>query len=145
VWLPAMGTIKAHEQQKLLSVATTRVLCEAPALQTQEVAALWSQLLQSLLAQIEDRAQPAGALVEEENEEGISGGYSAAFAKLHNAALLEPEALPNVPDASRYLAESIGKYSQAHPGRVAALVQHIQPQGQQQLQQYCQTVGISIA
>jgi len=25
VWLPAMGTIKAHEQQKLLSVATTRV------------------------------------------------------------------------------------------------------------------------
>lgn len=50
--------------------------------------------------------------MEEENEEGISGGYSAAFAKLHNAALLEPEALPNVPDASRYLAESIGKYSQ---------------------------------
>lgn len=25
VWLPAMGTIKAHDQQKLLSVATTQV------------------------------------------------------------------------------------------------------------------------
>jgi exportin-2 (importin alpha re-exporter) len=28
VWLPAMGTIKAHDQEKLLSVATTQVgLC----------------------------------------------------------------------------------------------------------------------
>ena len=123
--------------------------------------------------------------MDEENEEGETTGYSAAFAKLHNAALVEPEVLPSINDTSRYLAESIGRYSQVllvlycdvtgagrslcsvkpacsqllhsktgaerlptvqkHPGRVATLVQHIQPQGQQQLQQYCQTVGISIA
>jgi hypothetical protein len=51
-------------------------------------------------------------VVDEEDEEGIPGGYSAAFAKLHNAAFVEPEVLPNVPDASRFLAEYIGRYSQ---------------------------------
>ena len=52
------------------------------------------------------------AVVDEEDEEGGATGYSAAFAKLHNAALVEPEVLPNINDTSRYLAESIGRYSQ---------------------------------
>ncbi len=50
--------------------------------------------------------------IDDEDEEGMAGSYSAAFARLHNAAFVEPEVLPNVPDTSRYLAESIGRYSQ---------------------------------
>lgn len=86
------------------------------------------------------------AALEDEDEEGGATGYSAAYARLHNAAYNEPDPFPSVQDTSKYLAESIGRFSQAHPGRVAQLVQsHVPPEGQLQLQQYCQRVGVSIA
>ena len=49
---------------------------------------------------------------DEEEDEAAFSGYSAAFSKLHNAAYNEPEPLPDIMDPSRYLAESIARYSQ---------------------------------
>ncbi len=48
------------------------------------------------------------AALDDEDEEGGSAGYSAAYARLHNAAHTEPDPFPNVQDTSKYLAEAIG-------------------------------------
>ena len=60
-------------------------------------------------SQITHQLQVGG---EEEDEEGAGGGYSAAYARLHNAAFIEPDPYPSVQDTSKYLAESIGRFSQ---------------------------------
>ena len=52
------------------------------------------------------------AALEDEDEEGGATGYSAAYARLHNAAYNEPDPFPSVQDTSKYLAESIGRFSQ---------------------------------
>ena len=49
---------------------------------------------------------------DEEEEEAGAGGYSAAYARLHNAAFVEPDPFPSIQDTSKYLAESISRFSQ---------------------------------
>lgn len=49
---------------------------------------------------------------EDEDEEAGAAGYSAAYARLHNAAFIEPDPFPSIQDTSKYLAESIGRFSQ---------------------------------
>lgn len=51
---------------------------------------------------------------DDEDEEGGASGYSAAYARLHNAAFVEPDPFPSIQDTSKYLAESIGRFSQVH-------------------------------
>lgn len=61
----------------------------------------------------EQWASAAGA----EQDEGTTDeleytGYSAAFAQLHNAAIPQPDPLPDIPDARQYLAASLARFSQ---------------------------------
>ena len=65
--------------------------------------------------------QSLQASLEDEDEEGGASGYSAAYARLHNAAFNEPDPVPNVQDTSKYLAESIGRFSQVCPEIMLAL------------------------
>ena len=123
--------------QKSLAV---QVLCDCTALQMPEAAGLWGQLLQALLGQLENltaaeevwpmsitgflmptprnhRALQLEQFVmtqggEDEGDDQEFSSYSAAYARLHNAAHIDPDPLPEVMDAKRYLAESLGRMSQ---------------------------------
>ena len=65
------------------------------------------------------------AVLEDEDEEGGGSGYSAAYARLHNAAFTDPDPFPSVQDTSKYLAESIGRFSQVGPDIIPPL--HLEP------------------
>lgn len=69
-------------------------------------------MLVSLQEQENDTAVASQNGLHEEDEEGGAAGYSAAYARLHNAAYIEPDPSPNIQDTSKYLIASIGKYSQ---------------------------------
>ncbi len=45
------------------------------------------------------------------------GGYSAAFAQLHNAARPSEDPTPDVHDPQRHLAAELARFSQARPRR----------------------------
>ncbi|GAB4819020.1 hypothetical protein N2152v2_006066 [Parachlorella kessleri] len=158
VWLPSMATISGAQEEKLVAVATVRLLTEAPALQQPAAAELWGHLLAALVQYVEGTAAGAGGESGlDDGEVDEYAGYSAAFARLHNAhrqeggkqelALRSPEQDPvsDVRDAKAFLATSLASYSQQHPGKVPALVQaQVPPEGQQKLQAMLQAAGVGL-
>lgn len=108
---------------------------------------LWGSLLQSLLALLDHDArdpeassfpsqrkagtrhdgghecqQRHGRLLQEaaedEDEDAVFSGYSAAYARLHNAAEADTSPLPGIHDLSRYLAESVAQFSKVNHSRL---------------------------
>ncbi|KAK9819488.1 hypothetical protein WJX81_001683, partial [Elliptochloris bilobata] len=149
VWVPGLTSFYSDAERRLMAVATTQVLCECAELHVPGAGALWGQLLGALLRMLED-ASGDGAAAEREADGGDGddefAGYSAAFAQLHNAARPSEDPTPDVHDPQRHLAAELARFSQAHPGRVPALVQaNVAAEQQQRLQAYCQACGVSIA
>ncbi|EIE27359.1 Cse1-domain-containing protein [Coccomyxa subellipsoidea C-169] len=117
VWLPNMASVRGETEEKLMAVATTKLVCELPALQTAEGAALWGQLLGGLLKALEQRRleQENGVGEAPENHEDVAEenqGYAASFAQLHNAAPVERDPVSDVADAKTNLAASLSRLSQ---------------------------------
>ena len=88
VWLPTMPSITGAHEEKLLAVATARLLADAQQLAAPEQAELAGRLLAALVSYLEGGAGSGG---EDGGEDGGGGGdeefagYSAAYARLHNA------------------------------------------------------------
>ena len=87
VWLPTMPSISGGHEEKLLVVATARMLSDCMQLAAPEAAELAGRLLAALVASLEGSGGASGS--EEQGEEGPGeeevAGYSAAYARLHNA------------------------------------------------------------
>jgi exportin-2 (importin alpha re-exporter) len=87
VWLPTMPSINGGQEEKLLVVATARMLSDSTQLAAPEAAELAGRLLAALVASLEGSGGASGS--EEPGEEGPGeeevAGYSAAYARLHNA------------------------------------------------------------
>ena len=87
VWLPTMPSISGGHEEKLLVVATARMLSDCTQLAAPEAAELAGRLLAALVASLEGSGGASGG--EEQGEEGPGeeevAGYSAAYARLHNA------------------------------------------------------------
>jgi hypothetical protein len=62
VWLPSMGSVSGGQEEKLMAVATTRLLTEAPALQQPAAAELWGKLLAALVQYVDGSGSPGGWL-----------------------------------------------------------------------------------
>jgi hypothetical protein len=57
----------------------------------------------------------------------------------------ERDPLPDVKDAKAYLACTLARYSQQHPGKVPALIQaHMPPEAQQKVQALLQAAGVGL-
>ena len=88
VWLPAMPSITGANEDKLVAVATARMLSEAKQLAAPDAAELDGRLLAALVGCLEGGGARGGEEAAEEGggeEEHAAAGYSAAYARLHNA------------------------------------------------------------
>ncbi|KAK9798958.1 hypothetical protein WJX73_010520 [Symbiochloris irregularis] len=150
IWLPSMATVSGQHEEKLVAVATTKLLCECPVLQTADTAPLWGSLLQGLLEYIGQRVQGSAAEAASaddagEAEEGLTG-YTSSYARLGNAAKTDPDPVPGVQDVKGFLATSLAKFAQGRQGQLPGLLQtHLKPDCQMQLQEYCRSAGVTVA
>lgn len=61
MWLPSLGTVTGTAEERLLAVATTQLLTDAPALQAPAAAEAWGKLLAVLVQYTEGAAAGSGA------------------------------------------------------------------------------------
>jgi exportin-2 (importin alpha re-exporter) len=88
VWLPTLPTISGGHEEKLVAVATARLLSGTKQLAAPEAAELVGRLLAALVGSLEGGAASGGEVGGDDggaDEEFAAGGYSAAYARLHNA------------------------------------------------------------
>lgn len=73
VWLPALPSITGEAEEKLAAAATSRLLCELPALQEASAEAMWGQLLAAELQVLAPERQRAGGEESAEEPEEAAG------------------------------------------------------------------------
>ncbi|KAG1661631.1 hypothetical protein FOA52_002861 [Chlamydomonas sp. UWO 241] len=109
VWLPNMGLVDGTDEEKVVLVASTKCLCEFPAMQ--QSTELWTALRDAAVKRVEgktDGADGGGG----DNDEGLDEemqGYSAAYAKLANASKAERPVLAEITDPKQYLEASLAR------------------------------------
>jgi len=108
VWLPNIHLVEGSEEEKVVLVATTKCLCELPQLQQSQE--LWTALKEAAVKKVEGKSSQDGAAQEDE-ELGAEEeqGYSAAYAKLANAARAERPVLAEIADPKQYLESSLAR------------------------------------
>ena len=80
-----MPTVNGVQEERLLGVASAKVLTESPPLQAPPAAELWGKLLVAEVAYLGGVEGGEGGAHEGPEEEEEYAGYSAAYARLHNA------------------------------------------------------------
>lgn len=74
MWVPSLPTITGDAEEKLAAAATTRLLCELPALQEGPAEVLWGQLLAGELQLLApERMRPGGEESAAEEPEEAAG------------------------------------------------------------------------
>lgn len=148
VWLPSMTGVGGQHEEKLVAVATTRFVTELPQLQAPDQAELAGKLLAGTVGLLGGGAVAvaSGGSGEEEAADEKFAGYSAAYARLHNAHRPERDPLPDVKDPQAYLVQALARHGAAQPGRVPALVAaQLSPELQQKLAGMAAAAGIAFA
>mmetsp|Transcript_33790 Transcript_33790/g.100617 ORF Transcript_33790/g.100617 Transcript_33790/m.100617 type:complete len:935 (-) Transcript_33790:308-3112(-) len=107
VWVPSMSTIDGSDEEKVVLVASTKCLCEYPALQ--QAPELWSQLKDATIKRVEGKTDNVAGFDEEGLDLDEMQGYSAAYAKLANASKAERPVLAEIADPKQYLESSLAR------------------------------------
>ncbi|XXG74047.1 hypothetical protein AAC387_Pa07g2868 [Persea americana] len=143
-WIPNLRLITGTVELKLTSVASTKLICESPALLNGS-AELWGKMLDSIVTLL---ARPEQERVEDEPEVpdiGEAVGYSATFVRLFNAGKKEEDPLKEVKDPREFLVTSLSRFSASSPGKYPAIIQNYLDQANQAaLLQLCSTYNCSI-
>ncbi|KAJ0982137.1 hypothetical protein J5N97_010392 [Dioscorea zingiberensis] len=144
-WVPNLKLIAGSIEIKLASVASTRLICESPALLDASAAELWGKMLNSTIALL---AQPEEFRENVENEAPEvqeTGGYSAAFVRLHNAGKKEEDPLKEIRDSKEFFVSSLARLSSLYPGRYGAIIEnYVDPQNRSALIQLCSAYNCAI-
>jgi exportin-2 (importin alpha re-exporter) len=109
VWLPNMGLVDGTDEEKVVLVASTKCLCEFPAMQ--QSTEVWTQLRDATVKHVEGKSDGGGAGggdCDEGFDEEMQG-YSAAYAKLANASKTERPVLAEITDPKQYLEASLAR------------------------------------
>lgn len=144
-WIPNLKLITGTIELKLTAVASTRLICESPALLDAANVELWGKLLDSIVTLL---SQPEQNRVEEELEvpdiaENV--GYTATFVRLYNAGKKEEDPLKDVKDPKEFLVASLARLSSLSPGRYPQIInQYLDPANQAALLQLCNTYNCPI-
>lgn len=151
IWAPALTGAGSPLEMKVVVVGSARMLCEAPGLQGPAADAAVAPMLAGLLHRVATVGAGASAAKggndDDEGlgeEEEFSQGYAAAYAKLHNAAEIEKDLLPDVADAAVDVAQRLAVWSAQSPGTVARVLAS-SPDAQAIVIELCKRTGVSIA
>lgn len=143
VWLLNLNGLSGATERKLAAVAGLKLLTEWPPLTlAAPTSQLWVHTLERVLAQLDGEEEDDGGAAELEAEPAESG-YSAAYARLGNAAKAESDPLPEVKDVKAYVAQALATASRAAPGALAARVAAMPAPAQASLAAAFQAAGVA--
>ncbi|GAB4838288.1 hypothetical protein Ancab_027816 [Ancistrocladus abbreviatus] len=144
-WIPNLKLITGYIELKLTSVASTRLICESPALLDPAASRLWGKMLDSIVTLV---SRPEQDRVEAELEVPDleeTTGYSATFVHLYNAGKKEEDPLKEIKDPKEFLVASLSNLSAVSSGRYPLVIsENLAPENQAALLQLCSTYNRSI-
>lgn len=144
-WIPNLKLITGAIELKLTAVASTRLICESPALLDTANVELWGKMLDSIVTLL---SRPEQDRIEEEPEmpdiaENV--GYTATFVRLYNAGKKEEDPLKDIKDPREFLVASLARLSSSSPGRYPQIInQYLDPANQVALLQLCSSYNCPI-
>ena len=147
LFIPEVQRVSGEVEKKILAFGMTKILCEIEDTIVGQYSKYWAPLLQSLVALFElpvDESIPEDEhFIEiEDNFE-----YQPSYSQLVFAGNKERDPLAGVvSDVRLFLAQSLGKLSVRHPGKLNPLITTgLPPNAVQFLQSYCLAANVSIA
>ncbi|KAK1272184.1 Exportin-2 [Acorus gramineus] len=144
-WIPNLESITGFIEWKLTAVASTRLICESPALLDGSMTVIWGKMLDSIVKLL---ARPEEDRVEDEPEVpdiGENVGYTATFVRLYNAGKKEEDPLREIKDPREYLVKSLMTLSVRSPGHYPKIIQNsLDQQNQEALLQICTAYNCTI-
>lgn len=147
LFIPEVQRVSGNIEKKILAVGMTKILCELDSTITGEYSQLWAPLLQALVALFE--LPEDDTIPEDEHfiEIEDTPGYQATYSQLVFAGKKERDPLAGViTDPRLYLAQSLGKLSTKHPGKLNPLISSgLQENAFSFLQSYFQAANVTIA
>jgi exportin-2 (importin alpha re-exporter) len=149
----AIPTVAGAAEEKVVAVAGARFLSESGSIVADPQA--WAKLLAAVVATLEkpDELKEQEALArgerlglgDEADEMEKSGGYSASYSRLKNAARVETDPCADVPDAKIHLAVKIADAANQTPGGFAGTIARFCPEEvQRALAGYCAAAGVAL-
>lgn len=144
-WIPNLKLISGPIEVKLTSVASTRLICESPALLDVSAVELWGKMLDSIVALLVQTEQSGTDLEVEIMDVPETVGYSASFARLHNAGKNEDDPLKETKDPKEFLIKCLAGLSAHSPRRYPGIIEKfVDPVNQSALSQLCASYGWAI-
>ncbi|XP_009336759.2 exportin-2 [Pyrus x bretschneideri] len=138
-WISNLKLITGVIETKLTAVASTRLLCESPALLDAAAVEHWGKMLDSIMTLL---SRPEQDRVEEDPEMpdiAENAGYSATFVRLHNAGKREDDPLKDIKDPKEFLVTSLAGFSKLSPNRYPQIIsQYLDPANQAELGRLCE-------
>jgi exportin-2 (importin alpha re-exporter) len=147
LFIPEVQRVSGNIEKKILAVGMTKILCELDSTITGEYSQLWAPLLQALVALFE--LPEDDTIPEDEHFVEIEDtpGYQATYSQLVFAGKKERDPLAGIiSDPRQYLAQSLGKLSTKHPGKLNPLISSgLQENAFSFLQSYCRAANVTIS
>ncbi|CAL5351932.1 unnamed protein product [Camellia sinensis] len=145
-WIPNLKLIIGTIEIKLTSIASTRLICESPALLDPAASRLWGKMVDSIVTLL---SRPQQDRIEEEPEVpdfGDNVGYGATFVQLYNAGKKEEDPLRDIKDPKQFLVASLANLSARSPGKYPQIIsENVDPANQTALLQLCSSYNLSIS
>ncbi|XP_050237080.1 exportin-2 [Mercurialis annua] len=136
LWIPNLKLITGSIEVKLAAVASTKLICEAPALLDASAVRHWGKMLDSIVTLL---SQPEEDRVEEEPEMpdiAQNVGYTATFVNLYNAGKKEEDPIKDIKDPKQFLVASLAQLFSLSPERYRQIIfENLDPANQTALQQ----------
>jgi exportin-2 (importin alpha re-exporter) len=144
-WIPNLKLITGPIEVKLVSVASTRLICESLTLLDAGAVRNWGKMLDSIVTLL---SRPEEDRVGDEPEMpdiAENTGYTVAFVNLYNAGKKEEDPLKDIKDPREFLATSLAKLSALSPGRFPQIIsENLDPANQAALHQICSTYNCPV-
>ncbi|KAG2451269.1 hypothetical protein HYH02_003876 [Chlamydomonas schloesseri] len=113
VWLPTLPGVDGPEEEKLVAVAGAKLLTELPGFNAAapgDRGALWAALRKGVVDKLTGGGSHGGSGQEDEEPDFEEmQGYTAAYAKLANAAKAERPVLGEIPDPKQYVEAALAR------------------------------------
>lgn len=144
VLLTDMAKVSGARDKKIVTVGTTRILCDSATMLQQPYRNLWPSLLQALIQMVE--LPPDENLLEADfvAHDEADDGYQAAFSQLTYAQPQQTDLLADVPDPLQALLAGLATFNKANAGEIGQLVAAMAPDHQGVLQGYCSKYGVQL-
>ena len=144
-WIPNLKLITGAIELKLTSVASTRLLCESPALLDPTSVKQWGKLLDSIITLLSRPEQDRVEVEPEVLDIGETMVYAATYVPLQNAGRKEEDPLKEIKDPKEFLVASLANLSARSPGRYPQIInENLDQANQTALLQLCGTYKLPI-